>query len=135
MSYLIIDDDEMSRLMLKEVLSEFANCHMAASGVEALRLIEVAATNDTPYSLLCVDLLMPHMNGLAFVRNIREMERTHATGVRAKIFIISASDSIWDKAELMLDNLCDAYIEKPFNRNSLIAELHKHSLSIEPLKL
>jgi two-component system chemotaxis response regulator CheY len=130
---LIVEDDELSRMMLKEVLSGFGNCHLAENGVEAIQLFEKAAIANTPFSLLCVDLLMPQMNGLAFVKKVREMEKTHLAfnGVRTKIFIISASDSIWDKAELILENLCDAYIEKPFNRNSLFGELHKHSFNIE----
>jgi DNA-binding response OmpR family regulator len=48
--------------------------------------------------------------------------------MRTKIFVISASDSPWDKADLLLDNLCDDYITKPFNRNLLMASLQSNGL-------
>jgi len=128
--YLIVEDDEMTRLMLQDVLSEFAPCDIADNGMEGLILFENALIGGNPYSLLCVDLIMPAMNGLAFIRRVKEIERTHLSeGERcSKIFVITSSDSAWDKADLMLDNLCDDYIVKPFDRSSLIANLYKNDL-------
>jgi two-component system chemotaxis response regulator CheY len=128
--YLIIEDDEMSRIMLQEFLAKFALCDVADNGLEGLILFENALLSGNPYSLMCVDLIMPEMNGLAFIRKVRDLEQ--AKGLdnesRSKIFVISSSDSTWDKADLLLDNLCDDYIVKPFNRSSLMANLYKNDL-------
>jgi two-component system chemotaxis response regulator CheY len=128
--YLIVDDDEMSRIMLHDFLSENAPCHCAANGKEGLELFEKAVSEGSPYTLLCVDLIMPEMNGLALIRKVRELEKTNPifNDFRTKIFVISASDSTWDKADLLLDNLCDDYIVKPFNRSALMANLYKNDL-------
>ncbi len=128
--YLIVEDDEMTRLMLQDVLSEFAPCDIADNGMEALILFENALIGGNPYSLLCVDLIMPAMNGLAFIRRVKEIEKTHISDGKlcSKIFVITSSDSAWDKADLLLENLCDDYIVKPFDRSSLIANLYKNDL-------
>jgi CheY-like chemotaxis protein len=69
---------------------------------------------------------MPEMNGLALVRKIRDIEKSHPvfTDLHTKIFVISSSDSAWDKADFLLDNLCDNYIVKPFSRSDLMEKLH-----------
>jgi two-component system chemotaxis response regulator CheY len=128
--YLIVEDDEMSREMLRDFLSEFAPCEVAENGLEGLILFENSLLANNPYSLLCIDLMMPEMNGLALIRKIRELEKTHMISMesRTKIFVISASDSTWDKADLMLDGLCDDYIVKPFNRSVLMADLYKNKI-------
>jgi two-component system chemotaxis response regulator CheY len=128
--YLIVEDDEISREMLREFLSDFASCEVAENGLEGLILFENSLLAHNSYSLLCIDLMMPEMNGLALIRKIRELEKTHKVSEesRTKIFVISASDSTWDKADLLLDGLCDDYIVKPFNRSALIADLYKNQV-------
>lgn len=129
--YLIVDDDEMGRLMLQDFLTEFADCDLAANGKEGLQFFEKALLDGVPYDLLCIDLIMPEMNGLALIRKIRDIERKHPyfTDFRTRIFVISASESTWDKADLLLDNLCDDYIVKPFNRKLLLDNLRKNGLA------
>jgi len=128
--YLIVEDDIMSREMLKAVLSDFAPCDSAGNGVEGMILFENAFLSNNPYCLLCVDLVMPEMNGHAFIRKIREFEKSQLMGgkARTKIFVISSSGSAWDKADLLLEGLCDDYIVKPFDRAVLMANLFKYDL-------
>jgi two-component system chemotaxis response regulator CheY len=128
--FLVVDDDEMGRLMLQDFLSEFAPCDCAVNGREGLDFFERALAGGNPYDMLCVDLVMPEMNGLALIRKIRDIEKTHPffSNSRTRIFVISASDSTWEKADLLLDNLCDDFITKPFNRDSLKADLYKYDL-------
>jgi two-component system chemotaxis response regulator CheY len=129
-NFLVIDDDIVSRWMLRDFLVTFASCDVAENGKEGLLLFETALADGDPYKLLCVDLIMPEMNGLALIRKIRDLEKNNPlfAEYRTKIFVISASDSAWDKADLLLDNLCDDYIVKPFNRESLKTKLRYHGL-------
>lgn len=128
--YLVVDDDMIGRTMLRDFLLEFAPCDVAENGKEGLRLFEKALAEGTPYCLICVDLIMPEMNGLALIKHIREIEKKQLifSDVRTKIFVISASDSPWDKADLVLNDLCDDYIVKPFKRDSLAERLFQNSL-------
>ena len=128
--YLIVDDENIGRLMLQNFLSEVAECDVAINGKEGLHLFEKAISDGRPYDLICVDLIMPEMNGLAMVRRVREFEKAHPvfSDFRTVIFVITASDSTWDKADLLLDNLCDDYITKPFSRSELMGNLYNHGL-------
>jgi two-component system chemotaxis response regulator CheY len=128
--FLVIDDDKISRWMLRDFLSKFNPCDVAENGKEGLLAFETALAEGNPYSLLCVDLMMPEMNGHALIRKIRELEKKNPlfADSRTKIFVVTASDSTWDKAELLLEDLCDDYIVKPFNRDSLKTKLRYHGL-------
>jgi signal transduction histidine kinase/CheY-like chemotaxis protein len=65
---LVIDDDASARALLTTVLSSASHeLHEAHNGVEALQWVALTAPD-----LIVVDLLMPTMDGLEFVRRARE---------------------------------------------------------------
>ena len=69
-SVLIVDDDSVSRHVLTETLTaEGLECVTAASGTEALSLLERSAP-----SLVLLDLMMPEPDGYAVLRHIRSRE-------------------------------------------------------------
>ena len=68
MDVLVVEDDAATRELLREQLLEagVSRVHMAADGREALQLME----HQTP-QLVLLDLMMPGMGGLAFLRALR----------------------------------------------------------------
>lgn len=65
---LIVDDEENQRKTLSIGLGlEGFEVRVAASGLEALRLLELE-----PFDLAMVDLMMPGLNGLELARQIRQ---------------------------------------------------------------
>jgi signal transduction histidine kinase/DNA-binding response OmpR family regulator len=76
-SILVIDDDPPARELLCTVLG-YAGHRMreAADGAEGLATIDV-----DPPQLVIVDLLMPTMDGLEFVRRLRELPAARSTPV------------------------------------------------------
>ncbi len=66
---LIVDDEPINRELLGEVLREEYELLQAADGLEALRLAE---KHRHALSLVLLDLLMPGMSGLEFLRRIQE---------------------------------------------------------------
>ena len=125
---LIVDDDEINRMMLSNCLEKFAPCDVCGNGQEGLELFEKSCQSRWPYDLVCIDLVMPVMNGHMLLRKIREMEAEYGVVARVKIFIISASSSPWDMADTVLDNIADDYIVKPFSNAKLKGMLEKYSL-------
>ncbi|MBV5341717.1 MAG: response regulator [Deltaproteobacteria bacterium] len=125
--YLVVEDEEINRTVLSSFLSNYAPCDTAENGKEGLSLFKNAHSEGNPYSLICVDLIMPEMNGLALIKEIRSLEKSNSafSEYRTRIFVISACDSPWDKADLILDNLCDDYIVKPFDRCLFEEKLHR----------
>ncbi len=69
-SILVVDDDEMVLMALKELLTpEGYEVHTVLSGKEAL---ERLAQNG--YDLLLLDIIMPEMDGYELCKRIRERE-------------------------------------------------------------
>ncbi len=73
---LVVDDNEINRHVLKELLT----CHDIAvdnvdSGAEALERLQESATAGRPYDLAIIDHQMPEMDGMALGRAIRADEQ------------------------------------------------------------
>jgi signal transduction histidine kinase/DNA-binding response OmpR family regulator/ligand-binding sensor domain-containing protein/HPt (histidine-containing phosphotransfer) domain-containing protein len=67
---LVVDDNETTRLILKEALESFAfKVDTANSGAEAINLLRKKKEN--PYSLLLLDWNMPKKNGLQVAEEIK----------------------------------------------------------------
>ena len=103
---LVVDDAEINRELLRDVLNEDYVVETAADGAEALLLLE--GTFDTMSALL-LDLNMPKMNGFAV---LDEMEKRHWMG-KLPVLVISGECS--PEIESMCLNLgVSDFIHKPF---------------------
>jgi two-component system chemotaxis response regulator CheY len=128
--FLVVEDDELSRKVLEDCLSGFAECDTASNGKLGYDLFEKAIIEGRPYDLICSDILMPEVDGHELVRRIRSREASLPVVdyIRTKIFMISASGSPKDMTQAILDNSCDDYIVKPFKRETLKTMLQKYNL-------
>jgi len=126
MRSLIVDDDAMGRLMLASFLEEFGPCDQAENGQQALELIAAATIAESPYNLICLDIVMPIMDGTATLHSIRE--RDQQQGKRTKVFMISACSSPQDIEDAFFEGDCDDYVVKPFQREAVAQMLQRHKL-------
>ena len=78
MKTLIVEDDFTSRLFLQTFLSRYGECHIAVNGREAVEAFRMAADNGSPYDLICMDIMMPEMDGQEAVKQIRALEEAQA---------------------------------------------------------
>ena len=126
---LVVDDDQMSRAMVANFVSQYAHCDIAPDGRNGLDLFEHSLRHANPYDVVFMDLAMPIMNGHMLIRKIRELEKQQPSNyVRTKIFVISFSSSPWDMADTVLDKIADDYMVKPFSRAKLVELLARHGL-------
>ncbi len=73
---LIVDDNETNRLILEELLGAWRVRHQsAASGYQALRLLDDSYEQDDLFTTLVLDMQMPGMSGLDVARKIRRDQR------------------------------------------------------------
>ncbi|MDK9717318.1 MAG: response regulator [Trichlorobacter sp.] len=126
MRSLIVDDDDMGRLMLASFLEEFGLCDQAENGQQALELIDAASVTASPYNLICLDIVMPVMDGTATLRGIRERDQQQDR--RTKVFMISACSSPQDIEDAFFEGDCDDYVVKPFQREAVSQMLQRHKL-------
>jgi signal transduction histidine kinase/DNA-binding response OmpR family regulator len=72
---LVVDDNRTNRsILMKQLGNEGMNVTEAASGAEAIALLEYASGNGRPFDLGVLDLHMPAMNGLMLTGEIRSRE-------------------------------------------------------------
>lgn len=64
---LLVDDDEISRTLLREIISDYPNVYEAADGLDAMTFLQ--RNPDT--ALVLLDLQMPRMDGFAVLAHIR----------------------------------------------------------------
>ncbi|HYA88059.1 MAG TPA: response regulator [Nitrospirota bacterium] len=95
MKILIVEGDIVSRRILKDILSPHGDCDVARDGSEAIQMYRLAREGRKPFDLICMDIMMPKVDGQEALVKIRELERTW--GVRSRdevrVIMISALDS------------------------------------------
>lgn len=108
---LLIEDDESIREMVTTYLTKegFRMLH-ASDGEEAMKLFYTHS-----FDLILLDLMLPKMNGMDCLKEIREQSLV-------PVLILSAKDSDVDKA-LGLGFGADDYIAKPFSMIELLARV------------
>ena len=124
MNTLIVEDDFTSRLLLQTLLSRYGECHIAVNGREAVEAFRSAKERGRSYDLICMDIMMPEMDGQAALREIRAQEE--AVGIFStrgvKVIMTTALN---DPRNVMaaFHGLCDAYLFKPIETLKLLEQL------------
>jgi two-component system chemotaxis response regulator CheY len=129
MKALIVEDNLTSWLFLHELLKPYAEIHTAANGKEAVEAYQESLEANAPYALICLDIIMPEMDGHQTLKEIRRMEDEHRISAdhRAKV-IMTTGLSDKDNVLAAFRNLCDAYLMKPISKKQLIYHLQTFGL-------
>lgn len=114
MKILIAEDDLLSRAFLTEFLQDYGQCDTAENGLETLDKYIEAVKNGAPYDMMCLDIMMPKVDGLMVLKLIREMESQHRVTAekQAKIIMMTAIADM-DYVDQAFELGCDAYASKP----------------------
>ena len=125
MKALVVDDDLVTRILLQEILAPYAEVHSCTDGKEAVWASTRALEHDGPYDLICMDLNMPTLDGLAALKLIRQAEARHGRfrPLGTKVIITTAADDV-ETIDKAFRELCDAYIVKPIDGSELLNLVH-----------
>ena len=109
---LVVDDEQSLRdFVSRNLQKRNFEVHTAANGLEAL-----AVFNANRIDLVIMDLMMPHMDGLEAIRQIRQSSVT-------PIVVLSALEEEHHKVQAL--NLgADDYLTKPFGVSELLARVN-----------
>lgn len=130
MKTLIVEDDFTSRLLLQEILKRFGEIHIAVNGKEAVEAVRSALAAGAPYDLICLDIMMPEMDGFEALKQIRSIEEARGINYSSegsKVFMTTALDQIKGVFQAF-NGLCDAYLFKPIEKAKLVEQLHEFGL-------
>jgi two-component system chemotaxis response regulator CheY len=126
MKTLIVEDDLTSRLLLHGLLKRYGPCDVAAHGKRALEVVTTALADNELYDLICLDVMMPEMDGQQTLKAIRALEeRDGRSG--AKILMTTA---LQDKDNILraFREQADGYLVKPIQKAKLLEYLRLFDL-------
>lgn len=131
MRFLIVEDDFTSRRMLQMFLAAHGECDVAVNGREALAAVAMAQAEHRPYALICLDVMMPELDGMGVLKEIRAQEKQ--AGVpqhqEVKIVMTTSLESPRDVVGAYYHGGCNGYLVKPVSRPALDNLLREYGLA------
>ena len=129
MKCLIVEDEFAARKLLQIYLSDYADFFIAVNWREAVDAFKDALSEVQPYDLICLDIMMPQMDGHDALAAIRQIEKEHGiNGLDgAKVIMITA---LSDSKNIIgaFRKGCEVYIVKPVKKEKLLEEMEKLGL-------
>lgn len=130
MRALIVDDDFYSRVMLHDMLRPVAECHIAVNGEEAIGAFQKALDDGRRYDLVCMDLVMPQMDGQQALQELRAIEDSlgFSEEERTKVVVVSMVEDSKETNDAFFLGGADSFLVKPIDEARLMAELRNMGL-------
>jgi len=129
MKCLIVEDDFTARKLLQVYLSDYGDCFVAVNGNEAVQAVQGAFEENLPYDLICLDILMPEMDGYETLKAIRQIEKEQGIDEADRVKVIMTTVlSDYDNVTKAFRTGCESYIVKPVTKESLLREIEKLGL-------
>ena len=126
MKILIVEDDLSSRKFLYKFMVDYGDCDITVDGIEALDAYLLALDENEPYDLICLDIMMPKVDGVKVLKTIREIEKQRKISGEnsVKIMMTTALNDV-DQVQSTLDAGCEAYATKPIDTKKLSCVMEK----------
>ena len=114
MRILVAEDDRISRTFLQKFMSQYGEVDVAVDGMEAVDLYMDSIKTQNPYDLLCLDIMMPKVDGLKVLKVIRQLEAQKKVSEEEhlRIIMMTALADVGYVDEAFRQG-CDAYASKP----------------------
>jgi two-component system chemotaxis response regulator CheY len=117
---LIIEDEIISRRLLKKNLSLLGSCDEASSASEGLISFMMAIDEGKPYEIIFLDIMMPGMDGLNLLKILRGVEEEHAITPDKLSKVVMVSGRKDSQAILgSFKSGCNGYLVKPIEPTKL----------------
>jgi len=128
MRALIVEDEFLSRKVLRSFLMTLFEVDIVVNGREAVEAFKLAHDDGQPYDLILMDIMMPEVDGIEALKKIREIEDSRQVRSKAKVIMTTALDDPQTVIKTFYDGEASGYIVKPVGKDKLYNELEKLGL-------
>lgn len=128
---LLVEDEIISRKILNSFLLPVGEVDIVVNGNEAITAVKKALENNQPYELIFLDIMLPELDGITTLKQIRATEAQQNVNKKIKSKIIMTS-AMFEK-EIVLEAArsdCSAYLIKPIDKRRLYNEIRRHGFDI-----
>ena len=129
MRVLIVENEKSASEILQGYLSDYGHCCVAVDGQQALDEVRKSLNDRQPYGLICLDLMIPQMDGHDVLRAIRQIEKEYKINKSscAKVIVITALCDFNNIANAFRVD-CRGYLVKPVSKDDLLEQMQKLGL-------
>jgi two-component system chemotaxis response regulator CheY len=129
MRILLAEDDFVTRKFMMNFLSKYGDCDVTVDGMEAVDAFLLAHEEGEPYDLVCLDIMMPVMDGYQALIGIRNIEKEREIPKDKAVKVIMATALNEEKnVKMAFDLGCTIYSGKPINQDRFEQALKKLGL-------
>lgn len=129
MKILVAEDDSTSRKFLFKLLSQYGQCDLVVDGLEALEAFSMSIKDNKPYDLICLDIMMPKVDGVKVLKSIRDFERQKGIDSKQRSKIIMTTALAETRfVQNAFDIGCDAYVDKPIDIEKMLSVIKELGL-------
>lgn len=129
MKILLAEDDFVTRKFMTEFLSKYGECDVTVDGMEAVDAFMMALEDDEPYDLVCLDIMMPTMDGYQALMGIRNLEKErNITGDDQTKIIMTTALNEEKNVKMAFELGCTVYSGKPIDKEKFEQVLKKFNL-------
>ena len=134
MKILIAEDDLASRRFLGKLLAQYGEIDLAVDGMEALDAYLIAVKEGSPYNLICLDIMMPKVDGVKVLKAIRDYEAKKGIvpAYRTRVIMTTALAET-DYVRQAFEIGCEAYAAKPIDIKRFLGVMQKLGLLADPV--
>ena len=130
MRILLAEDDFVTRKFMMNFLSKYGECDVTVDGMEAVDAFMMALEEEEPYDLVCLDVMMPVMDGYQALVGIRNLEKERNVPDDKAVKVIMATALNDEKNVKMAFALgCTIYSGKPIDQERFDQALKKLGLA------
>ncbi|HAP44211.1 MAG: two-component system response regulator [Spirochaetes bacterium GWD1_61_31] len=127
---LIVEDDFSSRRMMQKTLEEYGAVDAVVDGEEAVQAYSLAVSEQKPYDIIFMDIMMPRMDGQEALRQIRKLEQEAGVDPVREVRVVMTTvlEDPHNVVSAYFKGGATAYIVKPVDRLKIKAEMTKFGL-------
>lgn len=127
---LIVEDEPVNREFLTLALRGLGVCQAVVSGEDAVLAQQNALETNQPFDVVFLDIMLPGMNGLQALEQLRALENRYEVPPErhVPVIITTGLDDDQTASRAFIQGQALSYLTKPFRPGQITEELRKLGL-------